>query len=428
MKRYISLALAAVVLVVSLAVPSYAAETVWLDILDYATADDIGRNFISVSDNVPVNFNIPYANYKYIDILVQFAHSFDSSPVCDVYRNSDHINTLSCVKVSDSVYRYFGNIDGWYTQGISFAFSNLPFVTGVQFLSARTSVLSVSSYNLPVSGYFSYANGEEESFFYTDEDHNDPAILYGSSDFDYQNYTCYLQFNDAIKYDYIDIQLYFSHLSLVSLSASFNGLSIPYEVSYFDAGNTFEASLINVTLDLTGIDRNLNLPLEIILTGSTPTIDGQIGYFSVLSSNGLVEVNYGSPLLNFWYRIKTFFTDRFASLNAWIDNQTSSITGTIAQWGQKIVEAINPDTGAAEDALKEGSQAADQVTDLTGQMNSIVKPDLSGGGDISSIISPGDMSSYTVFLSTVVNAPYIGQVVMLSLILSLAGYVLFGKR
>lgn len=95
---------------------------------------------------------------------------------------------------------------------------------------------------------------------------------------------------------------------------------------------------------------------------------------------------------------------------------------------KNILSSINIDSSAADGVVDNAAGKADQLDRLTGQMDSLAKPDLSGSGDISGIISPGDLTSYTTFLSSVVNVPYISQVVMLSLILSLAAYVLFGKR
>lgn len=423
MKRYISLVMAAVALVMSFAIPSYAVENQWINVLDYATPNDCGSNTVVINSGDWVHFDYPYVQLGYIDFVVQF--EVPASPTCAVVHQVDR--NLTRVRLNDRVYRFYGKLDITNSTGIDLLFGNYP-GGSIQFLSMRISATPYMSYNLPVSGFCSYDDGDTVDFFYNSSDDYHGAALYGSSDFYAQGYTAYLNFADWNKYDYIDVQLYARHLSLVSISAVLAENSIPFDISYLSADSTFETYLVNVTLDLTDVDRDTLLPLELVVTGSIPTIDGNVGYFFVLYSHGLVETSSLNESLSLWYRIKSFFTGLFGNLNAWIDNQTSSITGAIAEWGQKIVQAINPDTGAADEVIEQGSQAADQVANLTGQMNSVVKPDLNGGGDISSIISPGDMSSYTVFLSTVVNAPYIGQVVMLSLILSLAGYVLFGKR
>ena len=94
----------------------------------------------------------------------------------------------------------------------------------------------------------------------------------------------------------------------------------------------------------------------------------------------------------------------------------------------ELANAIEPAPGAGEDAKDNSVIQGGKIDDLNGQMGELVKPDMSGQGSISHIISPGDLTSYTTFLSSLVNAPYISQVVMLALILSLAAYVLFGKR
>ncbi len=423
MKRYISLALAAVALVMSFSIPSYAVENQWINVLDYATPNDSGSNTVFVNPGEIIHFDFPDVQLGYIDFVIQLDKA--ASPTCAVVHEID--TSLTRIKLNDRVYRFYGKLDVFLSEGIDLLFGNHSGVL-IQFLSMRISTTPYMSYNTPVSGYFSYGNGEEVDFYYHSSDDFGRAIFYGNSNFNYQDYHGYLQIADWKKYDYIDVQFYCSHISIASIAASLAENSIPYEMTYLSSDSTFNVYLVNLTMDLTEVDRDTSLVLELILTGSIPTIDGQVGYFAILSCNGLLVSSSPNESLGLWYRIKSFFTGLFGNLNGWIDNQTSSITGTIAEWGQKIVQAINPDTGTADEVIEQGSQAADQVTNLTGQMNSVVKPDLNGGGDISGIISPGDMSSYTVFLSTVVNAPYIGQVVMLSLILSLAAYVLFGKR
>lgn len=423
MKRYISLALAVVVLVISFAIPSYAAENQWINVLDYATPNDSGSNTVMIESGDIVHFDVPDLQLGYIDLVVQL--EIAGSPTCAVAHEID--SRLNRVKLNDRVYRFYGELDLLLTEGIDLVFNNHPGGT-VQFLSMRISTTPYMSYNMPVSGFFSYANGEEVNFYFNSSDDYGGATLYGNSNFSYQDYTGYIQFADWNKYDYIDLQFYSSHLSIASVAATLSDNTVPYEISYLLSESTFGTYLVNITLDLTQIDRDTSQVLELVLTGSVPTIDSQIGYFSVLYCNGLLESSGVGEDLSLWYRIKTFFTDRFAALNTWIDNQTSSITGTIAQWGQKIVDAINPDTGAVDDVVDQSQQQADEIASNNAALQEMPKPDLSGSGDISSIVSVGNTAKYTIFLSRIMTAPVLSDVIMLGLIFSLAAYVLFGKR
>lgn len=144
---------------------------------------------------------------------------------------------------------------------------------------------------------------------------------------------------------------------------------------------------------------------------------GQNVVNSVTTSGQKIYDVLAEPIFN---KISSILT----AVNTWGQNTVNSII----TWGQNIVNVINPDPDAGESAKDKGSEKGEIINGLNDQMNNLSKPDVSGSGDISSIISPKDLTSYTTFLSTVVNAPYISQVVMLSLILSLAAYVLFGKR
>lgn len=120
--------------------------------------------------------------------------------------------------------------------------------------------------------------------------------------------------------------------------------------------------------------------------------------------------------------------DRTVDIINIVNSFASNVGGYFSSLQDHLTSLFNPDPDAGEDFKEDSQNNAAILGGLNDQMNSVAKPDLSGSGNISGIITPSQMSSYTTVLATVVNSPYIGQVVMLSLILSLAGYVLFGKR
>ncbi|MBO5952633.1 MAG: hypothetical protein J6Q53_00685 [Oscillospiraceae bacterium] len=135
----------------------------------------------------------------------------------------------------------------------------------------------------------------------------------------------------------------------------------------------------------------------------------------------------------------TSFTVRFSLDEAYSQQIQTGITNQlledlkdsnkeISDKLDEIANALEPAPGAGEGAKEEAAVQGGQIDDLNNQMNELDKPDLSDQGSISDIISSSELTSYTTFLASMVNAPYISSVVMLALILSLAAYVLFGKR
>ena len=115
MKRYISLALAAAVLVFSLAVPSYAAENQWINVLDYSTPNDSGSNMIYLNSGEVVTFDYPDTEIGCIDFVIQFNSSVN--PSCQLLHFARNVD-LTVVKINDYTYRFIGKPELMYTDGM----------------------------------------------------------------------------------------------------------------------------------------------------------------------------------------------------------------------------------------------------------------------------------------------------------------------
>lgn len=261
---------------------------------------------------------------------------------------------------------------------------------------------------------------------------------------------------DSVPFEYADTITFFVSstgsiegdigLSLISIDdGSYIG-SLPVEVTPFSIPNSSSSHWPT--------DSNMEWP--VYLYTCTADISGyslakyQFSFFYEVDSVELYEdggySGHTSTVRNCliyqtletepWYaRFGSWITNGFnsvvTSINGFLNNVglwLTNLENTVATWGKNIVDAIIPDTGQADEVIDDAESKGDELGGLNDQMGSMVKPDMSGSGDITDIISPGDLSTSTSFLAIVVNAPYIGQVVMLSLILSLAAYVLFGKR
>ena len=434
MKRYISLALAAVILVFSLAVPSYASELDSLDnfnfvnVLDYT---DLGMCNVSGSDPFSINIALPSKMFvQYIDFIIldRTGGIFSADLYCYGVRVP-----LTVVSLGNGYYRIFGKVN-WEISSLDL---KIDHANGgykqLYFCSLYVSLSDVNHYSAPLVCQGFTPSSDVDLSLHTG-DNRPTQVLWTIDSFNDRtfSFTCYSP--DWYKYDYLDFQVIASVSEFTSISAVFGETAIPFTVSkIFPANTDGNSYCISVRLDLRGLDRNSSDVPEVTIVGQS-NYDGANG-FQLAGCSGYIIQRDINPLFYYFKKltsdISSFFSNLGSTVSTWgqnVFNAVTSVGSKIETWGQKIFNSLNPDSGAADDAINQGSQAADQLTDLTDQMNSLEKPDLSGAGDISAIISPGDLSSYTVFLSTVVNAPYISQVVMLSLILSLAAYVLFGKR
>ena len=333
MKRYISLALAVVVLIISLAIPSYASEPVIMDILEYSSLNEDGTNSFNAVDSGWYGFPNVTGNFRYIDLVIRFSLPQESIPI--TFYPAHFGIRFDPIKIDDYTYRWVGTIDPTFPiSTLEFQLSGSVNDCVAEVLSCRVSSKDISSYDCPVSGYISYAGGEEVSFYYNNWDDYSGANIYGSDDFNYDDFTSYLFIDDWKKYDFIDLEVYLNELSFYSLTVSLDGLSVPYTVSFINSQSSFDIVAANIILDLTSVRRDIDGTLEVIITGGVPGINGRIGRFTVLHSFGLVNDSILNSNSIFWYRIKTFFTNQFSSLSTWISDQTSVISGKFDVLGE----------------------------------------------------------------------------------------------
>lgn len=447
MKRSISLFLVATVLVFSLAVPSYAAESPWFNLLDYCSPNDSGSNLVDISSSgTEISFDYK-GTIGYVDFTVMFYSVFEAGAKL---LSGNNTRNLTAIKLDDYTWRFYGSMDLRSTDGFRIQFLNNG-NTKVQFLNFRLTSTVLVTYETKATGYISYADGEEVTFYYNSYEDYGSATLHGSSDFYLADYAAYISFPDWKKYDFIDIQLYMLQMDIDSLSATLGGVSIPVEYSFFSSGSALENRLVNVTLDLTQCDRDSDFDLELIINGYVPTIDNRVAHFSIISCSAFLEYAGLSESMNFWYRLRTFlgtqfsnlgsnithlgtvfssylsklgtdissyistqtsaltqfftgkfnsldtwittqtstltqfFTGKFNSLDTWITTQTSSITSAISTWGQKIYDVIVGDLSVNQDI----QDATDIQNQVHGDINNQIEIAVDDWNDSLGTVSTG---------------------------------------
>lgn len=436
----------------------------WINLLDYSTLNT-GSQFFTFSGSTVLNISVPNVYQLFsIDMLVNISTWNADIPTCTI-AFGDRSVTLSPVKVGDDLYRYYGDLPAGNYSVLNMLFNGTSGSTYYcTMYTCNVGIVASSSADLNATVLVSATGHDDRYMDYVAGSSATVSIVDDMSD-GTPSYYVLADHEDWKNYDYIDLLFVFYTGTVESVSAVYGETYLPTNVAYLnDPSVAVSSTYISVRIDLTGIDRSLSdYPLL--------TISGNLGFetnlFGLLSCRGHVVTNV-NPLFYYFRSVTSaisslgstignYFSTHFGNLSSWISSQTSSlvswltnvrdsvvtwgtniynqiaswgsnIVSTISVWGQNIVSSINPDPDAGEEAKDQGAEKGQEIGNLNDQMNSMAKPDLSGSGDISGIISPGDLSNYTSFLTTILNAPYISQVVMLSLILSLAAYVLFGKR
>lgn len=389
-------------------VPASAAysETCWINLLDYYSGDLQGTSAYMFP--LPSGISV----YK-VDFLVRCSHAPTAAKV-DTPGGSV---TLTCVYLGNEIYRLFGTLYG-HAQSSVVLHTGLENISGSWFsiLSAEASMLTTNSFDASANGFVTSSDRSYDISIGSDLSRvfATPTAQDGSDLTFFSDILC----SDWEKYDYyvLTLQAYCNDITSISVT---HGSDVPsYTISPWENTNLQDNHyIITIRIDLRDVVRNSSDIPCVTICGNLHPISAGVNGFGILRAQGEIVFSDLDPEVHWLKKIWLSITDYF-----------NNLIGTIATWGQNIVSALNPSSDAGQDAAEQGAQQGSTITDLNDQMNNLNKPALEGSGDISGIITPGQLTSYTTVLATVVNAPYISQVVMLSLILSLAAYVLFGKR
>ena len=431
MKRYISLSLAAVILVFSMAVPSYAADTgsdVFFNVLDLATpngGDDYYENAYSGS---PVEFD--WGNYLpvcYVDILCVITGNIPSAVSIDTTYFPGSVN-LTIDQIDSCVYRIYGSTGGNYLANyldLTFYSSGVSYVTFLKF-----DICSAFPFSFDIEAFCDIsASDYEDTIHYIPTDDYNYRIIHSTDVFDETHFSCYIWSDDWRKYDYLEFQLLLDVLSITSVTASFESMNVPFDVSYISSdsldGNYY---YVSIRMDLRSLDRTSTEYPFIVLMGrlELDTLNG----ISFSSASGFVEVNNFDPVTYFLRNIFTSIKNGFSGLSSWISNQTSAITGSISSWGQKIVDAFSPDDDGSADEFQDSvSQQAGELSGIADAMGSLDKPDPDSMDiNLDSFAVNANISGVGSVLAIPMNNEILLQVLIMTFTFALVGYGLFGKR
>lgn len=470
MKRYISLTLAAVVLVVSLAVPSHAAEnSFYVDALDYGTANN-GSNFTNYrSGSTTFVFELPsaYVPQGY-DILFYSGHAPDRMYIDEGHSQYD----LTVYSLGNYMYRAVLN-DG-YIDGSNVITLVIEDSRGdwIDFLSAKMFVVPNKSFTLPAYGLVSYGNGEENTFYYRNDNDYSGCSFPGTDNWLDDAYRAYITLYDVTKFDRIDLQVYLRQLSISSISVTIGNQNIPFTYSYLQSEYTLDSNLVNISIDSFNL-AEYSGTMQITILGDVAYFDEAISSITILYSSGFVyandpsvELHFHNKLVSFlstqFNNISTFFTnlsssistnfsnwfsslsswigdntalirndlrDWFTSLWSWLDTNTKSITASISSWGQAIVDAINGDASDADDFKQQVDDSNKELNDMAAVMDSFTTPNIDSiNVDVGSFVSSSDISSLTAPMAMLFESDLIVTCIMISIIMATVMFVLYGKR
>lgn len=198
-------------------------------------------------------------------------------------------------------------------------------------------------------------------------------------------------------------------------------------------------SVVLSTVDYASIETNVSVVPRFILQDLTLNLAGvdffnfyvALDFYGVASESDTasVEVSCNSSI-DLKMRISSFY--RQNANNEEMKGIMNEINTQLDEQGQKLDQIMNgsqADQDAANDFENNSSNQSDKIDDANDAMNSVTKPDIDNvNTDVSGIVNVGNAVTVAPFLATIVTSPHIMSMFTIMLTISLAAYILFGKR
>lgn len=339
MKRILVLALALIVTVGSLAVPSYAAEIEvddqWINVLDYATLDS--DNYILASTSQTVKYVLPF---------VYSASSIDMVVLCEVKPTSVafYDTYLNIVSLGNNLYRIYGsrsNVGYTNTVQLVFKFSKS---TGLNFLALKVASVPIEQSTIPAVFYLS-SPYHTLTLEYTGTSGVTGGVDVTQAVIENNMFisTLTIDGSDWLKYDFVDIVLFMSGDSINSLSCYVDGsssdgdyvLNPTYSVVENTEENSRIAYVVTASVDLRTLDRSQwgDNSLVFEITGSFSPVSGGLASlshtFAVNSVVGSLALNNIDPEV-FWLR------RLYNGISSWFTNLEETIISSNTALGELV--------------------------------------------------------------------------------------------
>lgn len=321
--RYVSLIL---VLVIVFLVPVSADDLdntgSWINVLDYATLNNSGSNYITFSNSITVSFDTDIKSIvRFVDIVVNTAGA-------DISSASINGNSLTVVGLDSQVFRIYGSV-GNITTGkydLTLSASGTCYLDFFQFHvngQYRLSYPDIGSVN---TGSRVYTQSSSSSYvtFTVDPEFNELTVTSANWK----------------RYDFLDFtfRYYDDQGGISSISAEYNGIVLPVSVSRWTSNDKVEDTVNNsffwrdcywvtVRVDLRGLDRTIVASPKIHFTCGS-------GSFYLMSTVGSVAVDAIDPITLFRHDVEHWFAwlgDKQETYFSDLNLNLSSLFDTMAQ-------------------------------------------------------------------------------------------------
>lgn len=366
MKRIISLSLVAVVLIFSLAVPSFAAESdtvgndTWFNVMDFT---ELGQVYTHAGVNY-VDIPLPTDKVYYgIDFIVD-----DNCGIKSIYVDLPYDYGCGMVDIGNGLKRFYCDASwtgDWLTLAVDVENTGYQWF---QFLAFHVRFQDADHFTAPAVAEGFYPDGGSIQLSVNSDYFSSDHCYFKPSTFEDRQFCFDLWSPDWKMYDYMDfvIFLHVDHISMIS--AICGDVTLPFSVSYIERSST-QAYLVSVRVDLRGINRDTSELPHVTIGGMA-----EFNVYNAIilaSCSGFVLLNDINPLFYYFKDLKNNLSSLFSNLSLNISNWGQSIVSSvdsvgskIETWGQNIVDAIVGDQTANEtvnDALHTQEEVNEQI-------------------------------------------------------------------
>lgn len=435
MKRYISLLLILPLILAAVAAPASAAEADYgyVNVLEYGYVVDA---------------------YKYASPMIKLYQTNNrltlqgSGTYQVTFQNPGIISggQFSCLVFTDATFSVFGSKD--------FTVSDTAFGDDVKLISGSAAnggtyfydIESYLTFNFQISGgtylefiNFYVCNAAENTVFVPLEIYD---VLHGTTDgatagatYDYS-----VNMNDDATnsagltnagqccirlrpmategaYDFFDLSFEVTGINITSITCMQGDKALEFDVgyTYLDADGNFIVSSDSASGEVAS---NTYTRYWVSLRVYTPAANFIDGWPLVFIDG----VDYSAVSDGQGWNIRFYPTQ--ISYN-------TSIMDPILYWLVKIARLLNPDgmSGAASEFQQQVDEQSQQLQDMAGIMDSVEKPALdSFDVSVDSYVSQTDVTALAAPMAVFFEGEIFGSVIMMSILLATAGYVLYGKK
>lgn len=383
MKRFISLACVALILVTILSVPVQAAEVSnngpWVDLLDFSTINDSGSNFLMFTDSTTFTIKTPEdMPCLYVDIILYIASG--AVPTSFQVHWLDNRYELNIESIGNGYYRIYGSMryDIYSLVWFTLRTSNPTEFCYYQFCSIRVTGAQVHfNENAYASGYWGESGHKIEMVIDSASSTSRYQYIDTSSTAINSEYWFEVNFPNWKKYDYIDLVVAYRGLNITSISAYFENYGVPLTTSFVDSGVDSETYyLVTCRIDISGLSKSSDMLPCIRFTGQLAA--QEVNYLQLMVCSGSIDVqrsdlyyyfrNLNLNLGNLFSTLNSTISGNFSSLQTWIQNQTSSIQTQFSQLKSSISSHfsnlntwIDNQTSRLESAIRGDSSAGSEI-------------------------------------------------------------------